>query len=132
MVGSDGGATGIHNHSAIISQNELMLCCSDTVFKLIIPDLSLQWKTIADSVTCFGIYPHKDGYIVHGELEITYLNTYGQIVWQVGGRDIWTTIEGAADDFKIFDKYIIARDWGHNKYKIDFNGNITDYNENNI
>ena len=109
--------------STLISYGGLIICCSNTIFKLTIPDLNLEWKTIADSATCFGIdYLDKD-YVVHGEIEITRLDKDGKIVWQKGGRDIWTTPEGI-DDFKVYDNYIIATDWDYNRYKIDFDGNL--------
>jgi hypothetical protein len=123
LIGSEGGGTGINGNSTLISYGGLIICCSNTIFKLTIPDLNLEWKTIADSATCFGIdYLDKD-YVVHGELEITRLDKDGKIVWQKGGRDIWTTPEGI-DDFAVYDNYIIATDWDYNRYKFDFDGNL--------
>lgn len=123
LIGSEGGRIGINRNSTLISYGGLVICCSNTVFKLTIPDLNLEWKIIADSATCFGIdYLDKD-YVVHGELEITRLDKDGKIVWQKGGRNIWTTAEGI-DDFTVYDNYIIATDWDYNRYKFDFDGNL--------
>ena len=88
-----------------------------------IPDLDLEWKTISDTATCFGIHYLDKDYVVHGELEITRLDKDGKIVWQKSGRDIWTTAE-AFDDFAVYDNYILATDWGYNRYKFDFDGNL--------
>lgn len=83
----------------------------------------MLWKTKADQATCFEIFKHKDDYIVHGELEISRLDKNGNIVWQQGGRDIFTTLDGK-DDFAITDEYILATDWANRKYKFDFDGKI--------
>ena len=123
LIGSGGGGTGITENSFLFSQDELVVCCSNTVFKLTIPNLNLQWKTVADIYTCFGIYNLEKDYIIRGEGEITRLNNNGEIVWQRGGRDIWTTAEGV-DDFAIYDNYILATDWDYYRYKFDFDGNL--------
>lgn len=107
----------------MISYGGLVVCCSNTVFKLSIPELNLEWKTQADFAACFGIYYLDKDYLVHGELEITRLNKYGQIVWQRSGRDIWTTPEGY-DDFGVFKNYILATDWRYYRYKFNFNGKL--------
>jgi hypothetical protein len=123
LVGSEGGGTGITGDLTLISYGGLVICCSNTVFKLTIPDLNLEWKTVADSATCFGIqYLDKD-YLIHGELEITRLDKDGKIVWQKSGRDIWTTAEGI-DDFIVYDDYILATDWEYYRYKFDYDGNL--------
>lgn len=123
LIGGAGGATIVHSTSMVLNNKQLTICCSDSVFSLALPKLDLEWKTQADSVTCLGIYPLDGDYVVHGELEITRLSKNGETIWQVGGRDIWTTHEGI-DDFGIHDDYILATDWNHNRYKIDFNGKI--------
>jgi hypothetical protein len=123
LIGSEGGASGISGNMSLISYGGLVICCSNTVFKLTLPDLNLEWKTISDLATCFGIYYLEKDYIVHGELEITRLDKDGKIVWQNGGRDIWTTIEGI-DDFAVYDDYILTTDWDYNRYKFDFNGKL--------
>lgn len=123
LIGSEGGGTGIHQNSTLISYGGFVICCANTIFKLAIPDLGLEWKTKADMATCFEIYHLDKDYVVHGEMEITRLDKNGQIVWQQGGRDIWTTAEGI-DDFAVYDNYILATDWDYNRYKFDFDGKL--------
>ena len=123
LIGSEGGVSGINENSSLISYGGLVVCCSNTVFKLTIPNLDLEWKTITDSATCFGIYYLDNDYVVHGEVEITRLDKNGKIIWQQGGRDIWTTKEGV-DIFDVYDNYILATDWDYNQYKFDFDGNV--------
>ncbi|GGH27344.1 hypothetical protein FAZ19_18900 [Sphingobacterium alkalisoli] len=123
LIGSEGGGTGINGNTTLISYGGIVICCSNTVFKLTIPNLDLEWKTIADTMTCFGIHYLDEDYVVHGELEISRLDKDGKIIWQQGGRDIWTTAE-AFDDFAVYDNYILATDWEYNRYKYDFDGNL--------
>ena len=123
LIGAEGGGTGINPNSTLISYGGLVICCANTIFKLAIPDLRLEWKTKADMATCFEIYYLDKDYLVHGEMEITRLDKNGQIVWQQGGRDIWTTAEGI-DDFAVYDNYILATDWDYNRYKFDFDGKL--------
>ena len=117
-----GGGTGIHDTSTIIEIDRLLICCSDTIFCLSIPDLTLLWKTKADQATCFEIYKYQDSYLIHGELEISRLDKDGKILWQQSGADIFTTLDGK-DNFVITDNFILATDWENRKYKFDFNGN---------
>lgn len=123
LIGSEGGGTVITENSILISYGGLVICCSNTIFKLTIPDLNLEWKTISDKSTCFGIHYLDKDYVVHGELEITKLDKEGQIIWQKSGRDIWTTAEGF-DDFAVYENYILATDWDYHRYKFDLDGNL--------
>lgn len=127
LIGAVGCGTLIHPQSALLCYNQLIICCSNTVFKLTIPELDLVWKTVSDTITCLGIHQVGEDYIVHGELEITKIDKNGNIIWQLGGRDIWTTAEGT-DNFAVYDDHLLATDWQYNTYKIDFDGNIlTEY-----
>lgn len=121
VIGAEGGGTGIHDTSVIIESDRFLICCSDTVFCLSIPDLILLWRTRADQTACFEIYKYQESYIVHGECEISRLDKDGEILWQNSGADIFTTLDGR-DCFSINDNFISATDWGNKKYKFDFNG----------
>jgi len=125
LIGAKGGGTGIHPNSTLINLNGLVVCCSDTIFRLTIPTLDLEWKIKADMTTCFEIFLLEKGYVIHGEMEITRLDKNGQIVWQRSGRDILVTPEGV-NDFIVYDNYILATDWDYNRYKFDFNGLLLD------
>ena len=60
VIGSIGGGTAIHDTSAIIEDDRLLVCCSDTIFCLSIPHLTLLWRTQADQATCFEIYKYQN------------------------------------------------------------------------
>jgi hypothetical protein len=126
IIGAVGGGTGIHKTSVIYEDPRVVICCSDSIFCLSIPDLILLWQTHADQATCFEIYKYQNSYIVHGELEISRLDKDGKIVWQQGGADIFTTIDGG-QGFELTDKFIIATDFENRIYKFDYDGNdLTD------
>jgi hypothetical protein len=123
IIGAHGGGSGIHETSHILKSDRIVICCSDTVFCLSIPDLYLLWKTKCDMATCFGIFNYKEDYIIHGEVEITRLSNNGKIIWQQSGADIFTTLNSGKEDFLITDDHILATDWDSRKYKFDFDGN---------
>ena len=122
IIGS-GGATGISQNSSLIDNDQLLICCCDTIFCLTIPDLNLKWKTRADQATCFQIFKRQDFYIVHGELQVTRLDKNGQIIWEFGCADIFVSIDNE-EEFKIENDGILLTDFGNIKYKIDFNGKL--------
>jgi hypothetical protein len=121
IVGSIGGGTTNHRNAVIFEPDRFLLCCSDTIFCLSIPDLTLLWQTQADQACCFEIFKYQDDYIVHGELEISRLDKNGNILWQQSGADIFTTISGE-QGFELTEDFIIATDFENRIYKFDYNG----------
>ena len=126
LIGAEGGGTGVHMNSSLISHGGVVICCADSVFKLSIPELHPEWATKADMATCFEIFYLGEDYIVHGEIDITRLDKDGKIVWQKSGEDIFTTVDGN-DTFEITDEFIIATDWKYNRYKFDYDGNLVEF-----
>lgn len=122
IIGS-GGATGIHQNSSLVDNDQLVICCCDTVFCLALPDLDLKWKTQADLATCFQILKLQDGYIVHGELLITNLDRDGNKRWEFGGTDIFVST-GIKEVFKMESDGILLTDFSGKAYKIDFDGKL--------
>lgn len=123
IICSHGGGAGIHETSQIIDNEKIVICCANQVFNLSIPNLQLNWKVQADDTTCFEIFKLNQDFIIHSELTISRISSQGEIVWQKSGADIFTTIDGKEDNFKVTDNYIFATDWENNKYQFDFNGN---------
>lgn len=109
--------------SFVVDGSRIVICVAEKVFCLEIPSLMLQWETTADEASCFEIYPHEEGYFVHGELSITKLTRSGQIEWQFSGRDIFVTPDGE-DDFKLGDDRIVVRDWQGYVYTLNLNGKL--------
>ena len=126
IIASHGGGTSPHKNAIVYEQDRLAICCSDTIFCLAIPTLTLLWQTKADQATCFEIFKYNDSYIVHGELEISRLDKDGNILWQQGGADIFTTINGG-QGFQLTEHQIIATDFENRVYTFDYNGlDLTD------
>jgi hypothetical protein len=50
------GATSVTTDSAIIDNDNLITRCCNTVFSLTLPDLTLNWMTVADWAICFSIH----------------------------------------------------------------------------
>lgn len=124
VVAENYGATTIHDTAVIFEHDRVLICCSNFIYCLNIPSLSLLWKMKADSITCLQIFKHKELYIVHGELEISCLNYNGKILWQQGGEDIFVRLNSDENDFYLMEDYIVARDWNNKLYKIDYTGNV--------
>ncbi|SKC08420.1 hypothetical protein SAMN05660841_04125 [Sphingobacterium nematocida] len=122
IIGS-GGATGIHQNSSLVDNDQLVICCCDTVFCLTLPDLALKWKIQADLATCFQIFKLQDGYIVHGEFEITKLDRDGNKKWEFGGLDIFVSADNK-EEFKLESDGILLTDFSGKTYKIDFDGRL--------
>lgn len=125
VIGATGGGTGIGENSTIIEYDRILICCSDSIFCLSIPNLALLWRRQADEATCFEIFKYQDSYIVHGELNISRLNKNGEILWQQSGADIFTTLDGK-DDFKLTENFILATDWEYRKYKFYYDGIVAE------
>ena len=110
-----GGASGVHEHSAIIVKESCIIAVGSHIASLAIPTLQLQWSKCVDSATCFGVYfcEDYDCLISHGELDITRLTCEGRIEWQSSGADIFT------NGFHIFDDIVRAIDWNDKHYWFD-------------
>lgn len=116
-----GGLTKIHQNSFIVDEDKLVICCSNTIFCLTIPELNLKWQTQADSATCFQIFKQKNDCIIHGETQITKLSENGLKKWEFIGRDIFILVDGK-EEFKIENNEIHLTDFTNTKYKINFEG----------
>jgi len=121
IIGALGGGTGIGEQTYIIEKDRILLCCSNSIFCLSIPNLDLIWEKQVDNATCFQIFKHQDDYLVHGELEVSKLDRNGSILWQFRGKDIFVNLEGE-NAFKIERDFIRIIDFNNIEYWIDFNG----------
>ena len=110
-----GGATGIHEHSALICGDSCIVAVGPFMCSLRIPSLDLEWKAEVDWATCFGVYysAKHDCLISHGELFIARVEYGGEILWTSGGKDIFT------GEFKLFDDYIEVTDFNDESYRFD-------------
>jgi hypothetical protein len=121
-ISSEINFIGLFENSYLIKNDDLIICCGNKVFSISLPELKINWEVQADTAACFAVYNHKGNVIVHGEMEISMINNQGELLWQKGGADIFTTIS-EENNFKITDHYIFVRDWNNQEYKFDFSGN---------
>jgi hypothetical protein len=115
IIFADGGATIIHERSAVILNDTCFLAAGAYVCALTIPTLDLLWRTQTDEATCFGIYhsPKHQCLISHGEISITRLDYSGWIAWSRSGRDIFS------EGFTLNEDHAEAIDFNHTKYRFD-------------
>ena len=123
IIGAEGGASGLSKNSQIIETDRIIICCSNGVYCLDLPTLNLNWKIKPDEITSFRIFKIDNGYIIHGELQITRINNDGDIVWKQGGADIFVNPDGK-DEIEITKDYIKVIDWENRVYKWDLNGKV--------
>lgn len=120
---ASGGATGIHSTSSLLSNDQLLVCCCDTVFCLRLPDLELNWQVKIDPATCFQIFQLQDDYLIHGEIEISRVDKNGNIKWHFSGADIFVSPNGS-EEFKLDGNRILLNDFSGNSYILDFAGKV--------
>lgn len=117
------GATCIHKSSAVIYNNDVVICCANKVFSLSLPDLKLNWVSQADQATCFGIYKAENDLIIHGELEFSRLDEMGNIIWQRGLADVVIALDNSTENsFTVHENYIEITDIDTRTHQVDFNG----------
>lgn len=112
---ASGGASSIHDHSAIIHSDSLLIAVGPYVASLHLPVLTLNWKVKTDWATSFGVYhsPENRCYISHGEIDVAAVSYDGTILWSNSGADIFT------NGFSLTKKHVIAIDWNGDKYVWD-------------
>jgi hypothetical protein len=116
-----GAGTTVHDNSALVTNDSILICCSNKVYSLSIPDLKLNWKKRFDPATCFAIYTFKQDFVVHGELQITRIDKDGNEKWSFGARDIFVTPDGK-DSIELFGDKIKLRDWEGYDYLLNEDG----------
>lgn len=115
ILGATGGASGVHEHSAIIHADSLLIAVGPFVVSLQLPTLTLNWKVKTDWATCFGVYHSAENrcYISHGELDVARVSYDGSIMWSSSGADIFT------NGFSVSQNQVTAIDWNKDKYVWD-------------
>lgn len=117
LLHTGGGATGIHERSAMLVKGVLYVAVGPWIIALQLPELAMLWSTQTDTATCFGIlFAEKHQCLIsHGELEIARISLTGSICWQAGGADIFTN--GCELDGDV----VRAIDWNGQTYDFDIN-----------
>jgi hypothetical protein len=92
VVGAGGGGTGVGSHSALTVGDCLYLAIGNQIACFSLTPFALRWSAQGDIATCFGIHysSDHDALICHGEIAISRWSRDGELVWEQGGRDIFT------------------------------------------
>lgn len=115
------GQTGIHQRSAIVFDDMLIVCVSNKVFCLYLPSLELRWVKEIDEVACLGIYKTSESYLIHGEMSITRIEFTGDIIWCYSGEDIFVSIKDK-NELTLTARGIEIKDWNNKKYLLGYDG----------
>ncbi len=112
VLGASGGATGVHEQSALLIDNHLFVAVGDSVACMSISPFQFLWSLQVDVATCFGLYLHalSGALISHGELSISRFTPDGKLLWQSYGEDIF------AEPIVLANEYLTATDFNHSKY----------------
>ncbi len=121
-----GGVTSARNGAALIDQDNLIICCSNNVFSLSLPQLKVNWSTQADWVTCFSIHQYKDSFISEGEMSVARIDRTGMVLWSYSGADIFVCPDEGVP-FEMHEDFIALTDFEESTYKIDYDGNTIEY-----
>jgi len=115
IFGAIGGASGVHERSLVLQPDLCFLAIGPFIACLELPSLVTRWVREVDHATCFGIHITSDrrSLISHGELEIARLTLAGDLLWQAGGRDIFT------GDLSVDTAAVRAEDFNGDSYIFD-------------
>ena len=115
ILTAGGGATGIHENSALILGSSCLLAIGPFIASINLPMLEMNWAQEVDQATCFGVYNSTkyNCLISHGELEIVRLSPGGEIIWRAGGADIFT------NGFTMHENTIEVNDFNDKRYIIE-------------
>ena len=115
LLATSGGATGVHDHSAIIAGDSCVVAVGPYLVSLSLPMLDISWALEADPATVFGVHLSLDRsfLLTHGELLISRISFDGEVSWQAGGADIFT------ERFSVHDEQVRAVDFENREYVFD-------------
>lgn len=124
LINGIGKFTPVQEHSFLLDQNHLMICCGNKLFGLNFPELTLDWVIQPDPVACHQIYKISNGFIIHGEIWVSKVNILGELEWQLEFDDIIGDISDNPSCFEVYKDYIEIHDLSDNVYFINFEGRL--------
>lgn len=109
---------------AVLDDETLTVLQYNTITQIRITDGAIIRHMEFDCFGCnYAIYKIENGYIVHGEIEITMLDNDFIKKWSFSGKDIFASVT-RRPTLEIRNKTICLYDFAENYYEIDFNGNL--------
>lgn len=116
VVGTFGGLTRLHEHSAVLVDEQLFMALAGLILCVNTCAFTLERAIEADPMTCFGVYydSKRKSLISHGEIEIARFTLDGACVWRTSGPDIWT------GPFELKPDAIHATIWDETPARVDY------------
>lgn len=116
VVFGDFRCTGVHQHSAICRNGNILLAVGGIVVSFNAKPFRLNWQLEVDHAACFGIHyqPQAEALVSHGELEISRFTEEGTILWAASGADIFS------EGFRLHPNYIEAVDFNGTAYHFSY------------
>lgn len=112
------------SNCAVLEDEILTVLQDNTITQIRITDGTIIRHIDLDCFGCnFAIYKIENGYVLHGEIEITMLDHNFIKKWTFSGKDIFVSVSNK-HSFEISDRSICLYDFEDNYYEIDFNGNL--------
>jgi hypothetical protein len=119
IMGESGRGSYLDEHSFIVRNETLLVCCGNKVYVLAIPDLRIKWYKQLDFAACLGIYSFNNDLLVHGEVDVTRIDDMGVVKWSFSGRNIFVSLE-------ISDTNIKLSDSSGNRYFLNAEGKVVE------
>lgn len=116
VFGAGGGASAVHEHSALILNSKLYLAIGHNIVCFALVDHRLVWSLKVDPATCFGIHYNgiRHALLSHGELEIARFNEEGEVLWSRSGADIFS------EGFRLEEEHVSVVDFGRREYHFSY------------
>jgi len=124
LINGLGKFTPVQEHSFLLDQSHLLICCGNKLFGLNFPALTLDWVMQPDPIACHQIVKIPNGFIIHGELWVSKINILGELEWQLEFDDIIGDIIENPSCFLVHNDYIEIHDLSDNLYFINFEGRL--------
>lgn len=111
-------------HCAVLDGETLTVLQNNAITQIRITDGAITRHIEFDCFGCnFAIYRIENGYIVHGELEISMFDFDFIKKWSFSGKDVFASVT-RKKPFEIRNNAICLYDFEDNYYEIDFDGKL--------
>lgn len=121
VFANTGGASGVHQHSALFINELLYLAVGDSIVSIELSPFKVRWNLKVDDATCFGVHydASRDALLSHGELAVTRFSADGVVLWSAYGADVFS------EGFALHPQYVEAIDFEKRSYKFSYdNGGL--------
>lgn len=109
---------------ALLDGPFLIVMMNEQLFKISLSDGTVVSYQVLDSFgSNFGIFRTERGYVVHGEVEVLFLNEELEVTASFSGRDIFVSASGK-ELFTLTKDAVQLYDFEDRYYELDLEGNL--------